>query len=193
MRKHEETMSPSKSKRDQSEQSSTNQMEDLRDRRFFLSKVDDESLGDTHGKSLQNELSDQKQQYSEEKTAAPPSDFKSKESTTYDAVILPTETQVAQQQDPNVFPNSPLSDQNFEFFKGIEKGGHSLSSTDSDMAKAISAANGTTGEGLDSPPDLISPKNKQSMGPLISVNDMQDENMQMADHMADFILTTLLR
>jgi len=142
-----------------------------------MSKLEDESLGDTHGKSLQNELSEQKSQLRSDEKAAP----------AVDSVFSPSDMVNAA---PNVFPNSPQSEgNNFEFFK-IQTGAHSLSSTDSDMAKAIHAANAT--EGLDSPPDLISPKSK-SHGPLLSVIDMKDENMQIADQMADFILATMLR
>ena len=63
-------------------------------------------------------------------------------------------------------PNSPQSDsQGFEFSK-IQTGAHSLSSTDSDMAKAIQAANK---EVLESPPNLISPKGAQSAAPGLSL------------------------
>ena len=51
-------------------------------------------------------------------------------------------------------PVSPLSE-NHEF--KITTGAHSLSSTDSDMAKAIHSVNKPPA--LDSPPNLISPKN----------------------------------
>lgn len=59
---------------------------------------------------------------------------------------------------PTVLTVSPMSggdSQGFESRIGIQTGAHSLSSTDSDMAKAIHAAHK---EVLDSPPDLISPK-----------------------------------
>lgn len=59
--------------------------------------------------------------------------------------------------------SSPLSDgQSFEFCK-IQTGAQSLSSTDSDMAKAIKAANRDI---LESPPNLTSPKNE--LGDLVS-------------------------
>ena len=47
-------------------------MDELRDPRFFMSKVDDESLGDTHGKSHSMEFSPQKMDSSAEKAASPP-------------------------------------------------------------------------------------------------------------------------
>lgn len=66
-------------------------------------------------------------------------------------------------------PVSPVSE-NQEF--RITTGAHSLSSTDSDMAKAIHSANHPPA--LDSPPDLISPKNNalgDSRQPLLTVED----------------------
>jgi len=61
-------------------------------------------------------------------------------------------------------PVSPLSE-NHEF--KITTGAHSLSSTDSDMAKAIHSVNKPPA--LDSPPNLISPKNGtgEVMHPLL--------------------------
>jgi hypothetical protein len=53
-------------------------------------------------------------------------------------------------------PVSPVSDQPIGFESKIQTGAHSLSSTDSDMAKAIHAAHKE--HALESPPDLISPK-----------------------------------
>ena len=54
-----------------------------------------------------------------------------------------------------VAPISPVSENPVGFGDKIHTGAHSLSSTDSDMAKAIHAAHK---DAYDSPPDLISPK-----------------------------------
>lgn len=70
-------------------------------------------------------------------------------------------------------PVSPVSE-NQEF--RITTGAHSLSSTDSDMTKAIHNANHA--QQLDSPPDLISPKNAVAGGNkhlLLTVEDQQQE------------------
>jgi hypothetical protein len=65
-------------------------------------------------------------------------------------------------------PVSPVSDSQAYEFK-IQTGAHSLSSTDSDMTKAIHAANK---EVLDSPPNLISPKGSgHGDKPLLTVID----------------------
>lgn len=65
-------------------------------------------------------------------------------------------------------PVSPVSDSQAYECK-IQTGAHSLSSTDSDMTKAIHAANK---EVLDSPPDVTSPKAAgQVDGGLLAVVD----------------------
>jgi hypothetical protein len=76
--------------------------------------------------------------------------------------------------------------QGFESRGGIQTGAHSLSSTDSDMAKAIHAAHKDV---LDSPPDLISPKapEKQPMHEL----EAKDDKTQQADQIADWLLAHL--
>lgn len=86
---------------------------------------------------------------------------------------------------------SPVSE-NQEF--RITTGAHSLSSTDSDMAKAIHSANHPPA--LDSPPDLISPKNNvlgDSKQPLLSVQDQllgqqKEEMARIADDLALYLL-----
>ena len=89
-------------------------------------------------------------------------------------------------------PNSPLSEGNvnpnaFEFSK-ITTGAKSISSTDSEMAKHIAAMNGA--QGLDSPPNLISPK--AGTIPILNVIDQMDPNQQLADEMANMIIGSML-
>lgn len=88
--------------------------------------------------------------------------------------------------------HSPLSDgQSFEFCK-IQTGAHSLSSTDSDMTKAIKNANKDL---LESPPNLISPKNPLddlTVG-FDAEKQPKPEHLKLADEMTDFILSHLLR
>ena len=86
--------------------------------------------------------------------------------------------------------NSPISEgQSFEFCK-IQTGAHSLSSTDSDMAKAIQNANKDI---LESPPNLISPKGQIAMEAFQAGESKKVEHMQLAEEMSDFILAHLLR
>ena len=57
-----------------------------------------------------------------------------------------------------VVPISPSSENPIGFESQIQAGAHSLSSTDSDMAKAIHAAHR---DAYETPPDVISPKSIQ--------------------------------
>lgn len=64
-----------------------------------------------------------------------------------------------------------------------------MSSTDSDMTKAIHAANK---EVLDSPPNLISPKGSNQPDGLLTVVEQQEpktEHALLADHITDLLLT----
>tara|TARA_B110000285_G_C15131869_1_gene624156 strand:+ start:2029 stop:2838 length:810 start_codon:yes stop_codon:yes gene_type:complete len=84
-------------------------------------------------------------------------------------------------------PVSPVSDSQAYEFK-IQTGAHSLSSTDSDMAKAIHAAN----RDYDSPPDLISPKNQKPSLTVVDQSELKQEQEQFADQIAHYILSHLV-
>jgi len=71
-----------------------------------------------------------------------------------------------------VVPISPVSENPIGFESKIQTGAHSLSSTDSDMAKAIHAAHK---DAYDSPPDLISPKSIGLKEPILIPDGEQDE------------------
>lgn len=96
---------------------------------------------------------------------------------------------------PTVLTVSPMSggdSQGYESRIGIHTGAHSLSSTDSDLAKAIHPA--PKGDVLDSPPDVTSPKAQPSEKPLIQDMDgleIKDEKTQQADQIADCLLAHL--
>jgi hypothetical protein len=68
---------------------------------------------------------------------------------------LPLTVEIGSEASVPVVPISPVSENPIGFESKIQTGAHSLSSTDSDMAKAIHAAHR---DAYESPPNLISPK-----------------------------------
>ena len=214
-----------------------NNLEDLRDPRFFMSKVDDESVEDqtaqqpvityppsAHRRASNPSSCPESERLSENQPApsleeVSQSDKKQNRRMMFERQPEPSAIRVENQQpesastpapepseeprrttilthpvssgEPAPMISSPVSDgQSFEFCK-IQTGAQSLSSTDSDMAKAIRAANRDI---LESPPNLISPKN--DLDHLVS-NKLQvrhsPEHMQFADELSDLILSHLLR
>jgi len=163
--------------------SEANNMAGLHGSRFFMNKVEEDSLGDTHDKLENIKVYDLK-------SAPAANEGDEKEPNIKLENQKPEYRGQVANKNLVPHPNSPLSEGTanaFEFSK-IQTGAHSLSSTDSDMAKVIAAAKNDV---LDSPPNLISPK--AGMMPLLTVIDQSDANHQLADEMSNFILSTLLQ